>query len=208
MKDNYYITRKILARIRRGTVKSPAFAGDFLDLGSRTAVDQALSRLVQRGHLRRVGRGLYALSLISRLTGTEITPPPDTVARSLARKLGLRILPSPAYAANLLGLSTQVPAKIIYMTDGRARTVKIGAVSVIFRHGSPKTMAVLGPVAPLVFQALRYLGREGVSQTHIACLRRLLKKKDKKELMRNLRYAPAWMKHVLLKITETIAQGE
>lgn len=208
MKDNYFLARKVVRRISRAKEGALFSASDFLDLGSRAAVDQVFSRLVHRGQLHRIGRGLYAVPRISRLTGSVMTAAPDAVARTLARKLDMRILPSGAYTANLLGLSTQVPAKIIYLTDGRARTVRIGPQTIIFRHGSPKTMAVTGRVAPLVFQALRYLGRRGVSQDEIMRLRRLLKKNDKQELLRNLLHAPGWMRSVLLQIASELPRGE
>ena len=159
MKNDYSLAKKIVRRMSRAPANMPFTASDFLDLGSRAAVDQDLSRSARRGTLHRIGRGLYTIPGISRLTGSIMTADPDKVARTLARKLGMRILPSGAYAANLLGLSTQVPAKIMYLTDGRARTVRIGGHNIIFRHGSPRTMAVTGQVAPLVFQALRYQGR-------------------------------------------------
>ena len=202
-KSGYFIAGKILARIERGTAKPPASAGDFLDLGTRAAVDQALSRLVRRGKLQRVGRGLYAIPRVSRFTGTVIPSSPDDVARAYARKLGLRILPLPAHAANLLGLSTQVPAKIVYLTDGRARTINEDSIPIVFRHGSPKTMAVTGRIAPMVFQALRYLGKKGIAPSHISRLCRLLKKRDKRELLKNLNQAPGWMKSVLIQIAGT-----
>jgi hypothetical protein len=200
MKDNYYIARKILARISRKTVKLPAAAGDFLDLGSRMAVDQALSRLVRRKQLIRVGRGLYDVAHISQFTGTAITSSPDDIAKALGRKLKIRILPFGGLAANLLQLSTQVPAKMIYLTDGRGKTVHAGPHTLYFRHVSPKTLAVTGRLAPIVFQALRYLGRKGIGQEEVARLNHLLKKKDKQDLHRNLSNAPQWMKPVLLQI--------
>jgi len=181
-------------------MSSPASAIDFLDLGTRAAVDQGLSRLVRRGRLHRVSRGLYALPRVSRLTGGLAVSSPDGVARSIARKLGLRILPSPPQASNLLGLSTQVPAKLIYLTDGRSRTVSAGPFTLCFRHAAPRTMAVSGRVAPVVFQALRDLRLNGVSETHIARLRRLLKQKDKDDLLKNLHCAPGWMKPILVQI--------
>lgn len=200
MKNNNYTANKIVRIVSRAPEDTPFSASDFLDLAGRAAVDQALSRLARRGQLHRVGRGLYTARHISKLTGRVMTAAPDAVARALARKLDMRLLPSGAYAANLLGLSTQVPAKLLYLTDGRARTVRTGPHTIIFRHGSPKTMAVTGRVAPLVFQALRYLGRNGVSQDEIMRLCRLFKKKDKQEIRRNLFNAPGWIRPILLQI--------
>lgn len=200
MKDNYYITRKILARINSGAVNTPVSASDFLDIGTRMAVDQAFSRLVRRGQLLRVGRGLYAIPRVSEFTGSAVTQSPDSIAKALGRKLKCRVLPSGGLAANLLGLSKQVPAKMIYLTDGRARTIRVGGQTLYFRHMSPRTMAVTGRMAPLVFQALRYVGRKRVSSEEIIHLNHLLKKKDKKELLDNLSNAPQWMRPLLVQI--------
>ena len=208
MKDAQYIANKILARIRCNPRASPASPSDFFDLGSRSAVDQALSRLVRRGKLYRVSRGLYALPRVSRLTGGLAVSSPDGVARSIARKLGLRILPSRPHASNLLGLSTQVPAKLIYLTDGRSRIVRAGPFTLQFRHASPRTMAVSGRIAPIVFQALRDLRRNGVSKSHVARLCRLLRQKDKQDLLKNLPYAPGWMKPILLQVAGQSAKAD
>ena len=208
MKTVHHIADKILVKIKRRRVSAPVSAIDFLDLGSRPAVDQGLSRLVRRGLLCRIGRGMYALPKVSSLTGGQAVVSPHDVARTIARKLGLRILPSRQYASNLLGLSTQVPAKLIFFTDGRSRSVKAGAFTLHFRHASPRTMAVSGRVAPLVFQALRDLRHNGVSDSHIAHLRRLLKQRDKKELLDNLRHAPGWMRPVLLQVAEATPEEE
>lgn len=116
----------ILDRIRgndRGKVFTPK---DFLDLGSRDAADQSLSRLVRSGEIERLGRGLYHYPRVNERLGIPIGPDPDEIAEALGRQTGSRVLPSGAVAANRLGLSTQVPAKPVYLTDGRTRQVRIG----------------------------------------------------------------------------------
>lgn len=197
------IADKLVAQVKACAGKSVSIA-DFLDFGPRAAVDQALSRLVRQGTIRRVGRGLYAWPQYSTLLNQPVAPSPNDLARAWARQHGLRIIPSGAYAANLLGISTQVPAKIIYYTNGRTQTVKLGSHSVKFLNRGPKTMDVTGQVAPHVFQALRYMGANGMTPSVIARLRRLLKPKDKADLKRNLRRATGWMKPII----ESIAQED
>lgn len=175
---------------------------DLFGIGSRTAVRQALSRLVKQGKIVRVRRGLYALPRVSSLLGLEMPPPPDEMVHAWAKKNGLRVVPSGALAANLLGLSTQVPAKLIYYTNGRTKTLKFGQHTVKLLNRGPKTMDVRGQVSPLVFQALRYLGKKGMTPQVTARLTSLLKAKEKNELKRNLHRAAAWMKPVLEKIIE------
>jgi hypothetical protein len=195
------VVDKVVARIKSldGAAASTA---DLLDLGSRSAVDQALSRLVRKRTVQRVGRGLYAWPRLSVLMKAPITPSPDDLTRAWARSNGLRIVPHGAYAANLLGLSTQVPAKYVYYTNGRTQTIHLGGFPIRLLNRGPKTMDVSGPLAPLIFQALRYLGKEGITPTVIRRLRAVLKPGDKADLKRNSRYAAAWMKPVLDAIAQ------
>lgn len=147
---------------------------DFLDLGSRVGVDQTLSRLARRGRIRRLLPGLYEYPRQSKRLG-QLTPDPDAVARALSKKSESRLLASGAYAANLLGLSTQVPARIVYYTDGSDKRINIGKQTIEFRHAGPRRMAGAGKASGLVIQALRHLGKNNVGPATIencaACLR-------------------------------------
>jgi hypothetical protein len=196
------IAERILARLasQPGTA---VLSRDFLDLGERPAVDQALSRLVRQGAIRRVRRGLYELPRIGKLLNEPLVQSPDELVQAWAKKNGLRVVPSGAHAANLLGLSTQVPAKIVYYTNGRTRTLKLGPYSIKLLNRGPKTMDVGGRMAPLIFQALRHLGRSGVTPEAVQRLRSALSAKDKAELRANIGYAPAWMIPVIEQVLST-----
>jgi len=196
MHMHHSIGERLLRRLRarRGSVVSVA---DLLDVGTRAAIDQALSRLVRQGLVQRVQRGLYQIPRTSTLLQRPIAPSPDAVVRAWARKNGLRVVPCGAYAANLLGLTTQVPAHIVYYTNGRTRTLALGSYTIKFLNRGPKTVDVQGTCSPLVFQALRYLGREKATPAVIAQLRRILPASGRLELRRNLRYSPAWMRPLL-----------
>jgi len=196
MNTHHSIGERLLGRLRarHGSVVSVA---DLLDVGTRAAIDQALSRLVRRGLVHRVQRGLYQIPRTSTLLQRPITPSPDAVVHAWARKNGLRVVPCGAYAANLLGLTTQVPAHIVYYTNGRTKTVVLGSYTVKFLNRGPKTVDVQGTCSPLVFQALRYLGRDKATPAVIAQLRRNLPARERLELRRNLRYSPAWMRPLL-----------
>ena len=199
MKVSNPIADKIVERLRsaNGQILS---AADFLDLGPRATVDQALSRLTRQGKINRVRRGLYELPKMSSLLNLPMTQSPDALAQAWARKNGLRIVPSGAYAANLLGLTTQVPAKITYYTNGRTKTIKLGQHSIRLLNRGPKTMEVQGRTSALVLQALRYFGKDKVTPKMISHLKSLLSKKDKSELKNNLDHAPAWMQLGLMRI--------
>lgn len=181
---------KIIGRVRgkgRGSVWSPA---DFLDLGSRDSVDQALSRLVRRGHLRRVARGVYAYPVLSPRLGA-LTPPPDEVAAALAKAKGARVQVSGARAANDLGLSTQVPAQTVYLTDGPSRTVKVGRQVIRLKHVPSTRMAGAGTRAGMVIQALRYLGR-GMGPDVVQRLAPQLSPDDRRTLAKSISAVPGW----------------
>jgi hypothetical protein len=203
MKVTHPIADKIVQRLRsRKGLAVPT--RDFLDLGSRSAVDQALSRLVRKGEIRRIRRGLYELPRIGKLFNRPVAQSPDELIRAWARNHGLRVVPSGAQAANLLGLSKQVPARLVYYTNGRTQTISLGPYSIRLLNRGPKTMDIRGKGVALVFQALRYLGSDGITPEVIQRLRSLLSGKDKAELRDNLRYVSAWMKPVI----EKIAGGE
>ena len=196
------IENKMLHRIagkKKGWVFAPTH---FLDLGNRAAIDQALSRLVRSGDIRRLTRGLYDHPQKHPDFG-DMPPSVDRIAAALAEKDNLKIQPSGAYAANLLGLSDQVPAKIVFLTDGSSRMVQVGNWRIKFKKTTPKNMATAGRVSGLVIQALRYMKQENIDDKIINKLKRRLSVEDKKQLVSDLRYAPAWIEKVVRKL-----QGE
>ncbi len=173
----------------------------FLDLGSRGAVDLALFRLLKKGLLRRVDRGVYGYPEKSRLIG-ELSPSPEVVAKAVARRGAKKLLPSGAYAANLLGLTEQVPAKIEYLTDGPSRRVMIQKLPVILKQTTPARLATAGRVSGTVAQALRFLRKDQVDKTMIDKLRTRLSKADKEQLLRDVPLVPAWIGEIFRQVAE------
>ncbi len=192
--------RKRIHRKGRGAVFAPK---DFLDLGGRAIVDQTLSRLCRRGTIRRLGRGLYDYPRISSRLG-PLSHDLDDVARAVARQTDSRLQVSGARAANALGLTTQVPAKSVYLTDGPSRRIEVGNQVVRLRHTSRKNLAGAGKASGLVFQALRYLGRDSVDQGIVERLRRILSPRDKLGLQRDSIYAPDWIRSTIDRIVRTV----
>jgi len=195
------ISDKILTRIQRKG-RGFAFSGkDFLDLASRTSVDKAFSALTKKNTIRRVCRGIYDYPRMNQKLGGELSPDYDQVAQAIARRNGARIEASGAWATNLLGLSTQVPAKIVYLTDGTLRTYEIGGQTIQFRRVHPKELfpAKKGP-ATLVVQALLHLGKEHVDQDVIEHLRQRLPKKERQALLKDTRYTTDWVYETIKKI--------
>ena len=165
---------------------------NFLDLYSRAAVAKALERLADAGNIRRLARGLYDRPEKHPVLG-ELPANYERIAQALAGRDSLKIQPSGAYAANLLGLTEQVPAKIVFLTDGANRTVQINKQQIVLKRTTPKNMATAGSVSGLVIQALRYLGKDHVDDKTIGILKKRLSQNDKSQLMSGLRYAPAWI---------------
>lgn len=182
--------RNRIRRKGRGWVFTPA---DFLNVGSRASVDQSLSRLVGQGFIRRLDRGVYDYPKVSSRLGA-LSPSPDAVAHALARQDGSNVQLSPARAANMFGLTTQVPAKAVYLTDGSSRTRSIGRQTVVLKSASPKMMVGAGTKAGAVLQALRYVGKDGVDDHVIARLDRSLDDHDRHDLGRVAPRVQAWLR--------------
>lgn len=172
-----------------GAVFSPS---QFLHVGSRAAVDKALSRLAAAGVIRRIGRGLYDYPKRHPLLGA-LAPTIDATAQALAGRDAIRLQPAGAYAANMLRLSEQVPMKVQFLTDGPSRRVRVGRREIILRRTTPRNMAAAGRTSGLVIQALRHLGKTNVTTDRVRHLRTLLSAKDRKQILADLRLAPAWM---------------
>ena len=184
------IMRRVRARERGSWVCMPR---DFMDIGSRAAVDQALSRLVRKGRLRRIGRGLYDLPRMSPLLGCPAPVDLDAAITALSRRDGARIMSDGLRAAHHLGLTNAVPAKAVYLTDGISRTVRIDGRTIVFRHAGPTVMRWAGRPAAPVYQALRWLGPDACRDGRaISSLNRCLPREVKLDLLRHARDLPGW----------------
>ena len=170
-----------------GGVLSPK---EFLHLGSRAAVDQALSRLTREGRLLRVDRGAYVNPVVGRF-GTR-APAPEKVVLALAEQSGELVTGHGANAANALGLTRQVPIREVYLTTGRSRMLKLGGSEVMVKH-APRWMFALGSSqAGHAVRALAWLGPSHVSES-LASLRRTLAPSDWQALMAARALLPSWM---------------
>jgi predicted transcriptional regulator of viral defense system len=189
------IRRTIRAK-RRGWVFTPkAFTG----MGSRAAVDQALSRLGRKGEIRRLAHGLYEFPRVHPRIGV-LSPSPDAIAEALAAKTQSHIMMSGARAANLLGLSPQVPARNIFLTNGRSRTIQVGHQQVVLQHVAPSKMLGVGTEAGLVIQALRSLGASHVGEAAVDSVSEKLPASVKAEIKRLAPGAPGWLQPTLTQL--------
>ena len=178
---------------------------EFLELGSRAAVDEALSRLAREGVIRRLGRGLYDYPRLHPVLG-PVPADPDQIAAALARKTGSRLQSAGGWAANALGLSTQVAARPVYLTDGRRRTVQVGGQTIELRHVAPRSLAGAGRTEGTVIQALRHLGPEQIDADTVERLRQALTDREKTALRREALSAPGWLVPTLQEIARPEAK--
>jgi len=193
------VNQQILARVGkmgRGWAFTPH---DFADLGDPRGIGMALTRLVRDGKIRRIARGLYDCPHPHPVLG-QAGATADSVVAAVARGRHLRLLPSPQVAANQLGLTTQVPAQMIYQTDGAPSTVQLGNRQIVFRRNTGRNLALAGRASGLVAQALRDVGQGKVTPDMIQHLRQRLDDPAKKQLVDDVTLVPAWMRPIFQRI--------
>lgn len=173
---------------------------DLLDLAGSATLGRVLSRLVEDGTVRRIDRGLFDYPRINDSLGGELSPDIDQVAEALARKFRWTIVPQGALAANRLGLSQQVPAHYIYLSDGPTRSARVGNRVIRFQHARPKDLRVESVVSSTVIQALRHLGRDNVTPETIEHLKRTLRPQDRRQLVEDTKYGTDWIHEIAKRI--------
>ena len=194
--DNMIINR--IYGKKRGWVFTP---NNFFDLGSRAAIDQSLSRLAKAGTIRRLSRGLYDYPEKHRSLG-ELPPNYERIVQALTGRDNIKIQPSGAYAANMLGLSEQVPARIVFLTDGKNKKIQVNKHQIILKNTTPKNMATAGRISGVVIHALRYLKQENVNDGTIDVLRKKLSSGDKRQLIKDIRLAPVWIGDIFRRLQD------
>lgn len=188
-----------LARRKPGDI---LFISDFRGEGAETAIRKTLSRLVKSGKLRRLAQGIYYVPKIDPVLG-ELLPSAEQVAQKVAEKERVHIYPTGVYALNRLGLSTQVPTKLVYLTDGVPRLLTIGKMKVRFKSTTPRKLALKGPISRLVILALDELDFRRPDSERDRKLRRLLEQEDPKKLKHDLQLAPGRTYDYIVKLLKT-----
>ena len=203
------VADKILRRVRsKGRGKWVCTPKDFLDLGSRSSVDKALSRLVKNGDLRRVGRGFYDMPRFSKILGHFAAVDISSAVAAIVRRDGIRIMDEGMGYANGLGLTNAVPAKIIYLTDGPTRDIEIDNRTIQLRHAGPKVMFWAGRVSAPVAQALRWLGPYASQDRRvIPTLRQTLPDDVKRDLAQNSAHLPGWAASIVHDVVDARAEA-
>lgn len=199
------IKDKVIKKIKHKGKGFCFSVSDFFHFGSRDVVSKALIALVSENVIRRVARGLYDYPRVNDELGGQLAPDITQVAKAIARKKGWKIQPSGAWAANLLGLSSQVPAQIVYLTDGRSQTFSIDNRTITYTRVPPKTLLPGSEIGALITQALRHVGRDHVDDEIIDKLQHIIPATDKKRLLKDTQYMEAWIHEAVKRIVaETV----
>lgn len=194
------VDQRILSRIY-GRGRGWAFTKtDFVADFGEANIHQALSTLTREGKIRRVCHGVYDYPRYSELLGQPMSPEIDQVAQALARKFNWRILPSGDAALNLLGLSTQVPGRWVYLSDGPSREYQIGSVTLVFRKSALKDLGFRLRESGLLVHALKALGRERADGAVIAHLRKCLPSRRRDAVLADTHAATGWIYQIIKKV--------
>lgn len=196
------VDNKIIAKIKKAKRGALFFIEDFLNLGTSKAVSKALERLVEKEELSRVSRGIYSRLRMDPILGA-ISPTTEEIAEAVRRRDKARIVPTGILALNALGLSTQVPMNLVYLTDGAARTIQIGKRKIVFKKTSPRNLAAIGSVTSLAIQALREIGKDKVTEDEINSILRQLEKEDPYRLQHDIKLAPEWIRIIMRQALKT-----
>jgi len=193
----------ILDRIRTGPQDRVWTPLDFLDLGSRAAVDNTLSRSCKSGLISRAGRGLYHVPRNHPALG-PLGPSYDAMQDLVQRKAGGDVFPTGAHAANVLGLSDHVPMRSWHLTTGPSRRIRSGKSEIVLRHVSPRFVSTKNPKSAQVILALRWIGKRRVDDDVISKLRRNLSPADRAALPADAASAPAWIADIFHRVAKDL----
>lgn len=181
------------------------FISDYIQLGSAETIRKIFHEATLIGKLEKAGHGIYVKPKISRFGHVPV--PLEKIAKEIAERDKCEILPTGNTAVNLIGLSTQVPMKLSYITTGSTRIVKIGERTISFRHAAPKNFAAKGSVIPMLIQGLREIGEENITESDNDAIKRFIDKQEDPYFQDDLQVSPAWMQRIIknLRYNETLA---
>jgi len=192
------ISNQITTTIKKKGRGKIIFTNDFFLFGTEFAIRQSLSRLCKEGMLVRLAAGTYLYPKISKLLGI-IYPSVEEVVKQIAKREKSRIVPTGLYALNKIGLSTQVPMRFVFLTDGAARELKIAGVNVNFQKTIAKNLSFKGKLTVLVVFALKEIGKDNVNPEELKRINELLQHESKEVIIHDSKLAPNWIADILLK---------
>ena len=187
---------KKLKKLQKGSI---LFVDDFLDFGNPESVKKALFRLEGKRLLVRLAHGIYLYPKTDKDLGV-LYPSAEEIAIAIAKRDRARIIPTGVQALNKLGLSTQIPLKAVFLTDGAARSIKIGKRTITFKKTSPKNLLAKGEISSLVIQALKSFGQNKLEDESLKKLQTILRKEKKENILHDAKLAPAWINKILMNV--------
>lgn len=193
------IENKVLEYLKHRQEGKIYFTNDFATLGTSESIRKSLSNLVKKDILIRLTQGIYLYPKIDKELGV-LYPSVDDVCRAIAKRDKARIEPTGIFALHSLGLSTQIPVNVVYLTDGIPRKIKYGNRTIKFKKTAPKNLAMKGKVSSLVITALKQIGKENVSQEVELQLTKALKKESVENVKHDAQLAPVWISKLIFQL--------
>jgi len=198
------VSNKIENTITKSEKGKLIFVSDFSQYGNYDTVRKSLQRLITKGIIIRISKGIYYYPKTDELLGV-LYPTAEEIGKAIAKRDKARIIPTGAYAQHLLGLSTQIPMNIVYLTDGSARKVKIGNQTITFKKTSPKNLSFDSKLSSLIIQALKSKKENNITQTEKQRLAEIIKQSNEEEKIKNdIQNAPVWIRKIVLQILSDI----
>ena len=195
------IHKQIIEQIKREQKGKIIFANDFKEFGSGDAIRQVLSRLCKEEFIIRLSVGIYLYPKISKQIGI-VFPSIEDIAKAIAKREKARIVPTGIYALNRLGLSTQVPMKVVFLTDGAPRVIKVGKKATVkFKKTVAKHLSLKGEISTLVIFALKEIGKENVTESDLQRIKEVLAYENKENIRHDAMLASEWISEIMIKLS-------
>ncbi len=174
------------------------FISDFTELRNYEAVRKSLQRLTKDNSIKRIAKGIYFLPKKHKSLGV-IYPHAEQIAKAIARRDKARIIATGSTALNLLGLSTQIPLKVVFLTDGSARKIKVGNQTIQFKKTTPKNLSIEHRLTNLIIQALKEIGEKNVTKVQIDKIQTVIEESNERNIINeNLKNAPIWIRKIII----------
>ena len=198
------VSKEIENNIKKSKRGKIFFVSDFLQYGNYDAVRKILQRLVTKDILIRISKGIYYYPKIDKILGI-LYPAAEEIAKAIAKRDKAKIIPTGAYAQHLLGLSTQIPMNVVYLTDGSARKIEIGNQTIVFKKTSPKNLRFESKLSSLIIQSIKSLKESNINETVKHKLADIIKQTGEKEkIKKDIKNAPIWIQRIMLEILSKI----
>jgi len=188
-----------ISDLERGCVFFPE---DFASIGNSEAIRQALSRICKDGTIIRLSKGIYLYPVIDNELGI-FYPSVERIGKAISKRDKSRIVPTGAFALNRLGLSTQVPVNVIFLTDGITRKINIGKQTITFKHTNPKSLSFRGKITPLAVAALKEIGKDKVLPDELDKIRKALQSESTETVLSDAYLAPRWITDIILSLIKS-----